>query len=252
MSSRARVPSFRHASSSVSYRKSVARLRSPNNSQVRPRMPRAARSARKARNGAIPVPGPTMITGIAGSAGSRKWLVWIYACDRPRFGRAIGQEAAGRRRGAPGRAVSSRTTATHRCTSPWRRPRRRRDRIQPRPQRRQRRHQVGQPRPRRRKRLQQIQQIGVGRFGAVGTLAQLGAALRRGADAWRSSPAGRWCGPAGGRCRDMRVKRLAQRAGRRRRDTAPVRRRWRRGRRDRPATRAGSFGVARPIESPGS
>ena len=37
----------------------------------------AARSARKARNGAMPVPGPTMMTGTAGSAGRRKWLVWM-------------------------------------------------------------------------------------------------------------------------------------------------------------------------------
>ena len=32
--------------------------------------------SRKARNGAMPVPGPTMITGTEGSAGKRKWLVW--------------------------------------------------------------------------------------------------------------------------------------------------------------------------------
>ena len=33
---------------------------------------RCARSCRKPRNGASPVPGPTMITGTAGSSGSRK------------------------------------------------------------------------------------------------------------------------------------------------------------------------------------
>ncbi len=74
------------------------------------------------------------------------------------------------RRSRPRR--SSRTTLTQRCTSVGRDPWRGGDRVEPWPQRRQRRHEVGQPRPCRGERRQQIEQIGVGGFGAVGTLGQ--------------------------------------------------------------------------------
>ena len=53
----------------------MARFWSPKNSQFGPLAPRASRSSRKARNGAMPVPGPTMMAGALSSAGGAKpWL----------------------------------------------------------------------------------------------------------------------------------------------------------------------------------
>ena len=83
---------------------------------------------------------------------------------------------------------------------------RRRDGIEPWPQRRQRAQQIGQRRARGRKCLQQVEQIGVRRFGAVLALrqrAQSGgmARMRR-----SSSPADPACGRAGARCRDALVE----------------------------------------------
>ena len=64
----------RSSSSSSRYRKSVAARWSPKNSQFFPLRPMALRSCRKARNGAMPVPGPTMIIGVSPLAGGRKAL----------------------------------------------------------------------------------------------------------------------------------------------------------------------------------
>ncbi len=50
----------------------VCNCRWPNTSQFFPRAPTASRSCMNARNGATPVPGPIMIIGRCGSAGSRK------------------------------------------------------------------------------------------------------------------------------------------------------------------------------------
>ena len=55
---------------------------SPKKSQVRPLIPCAARCCRKARKGAMPVPGPHMMTGTLGSSGRRKWLSCIWAGSR--------------------------------------------------------------------------------------------------------------------------------------------------------------------------
>ena len=65
----------------------------------------------------MPVPGPTMMMGTAGSAGRRKWLVWIWAricpCTAARCAR---KEEAMPWRSLPRRIVC--TTLTQRCTWP--------------------------------------------------------------------------------------------------------------------------------------
>ena len=42
----------------------------------------------------MPVPGPHMMIGVAGSAGRRKWLVWMKARTGPCRTGAVGEEAA--------------------------------------------------------------------------------------------------------------------------------------------------------------
>ena len=44
-------------------------------SQLRPAAPSSCRCSTNARNGAMPVPGPTMMTGAVGSAGNLKFLL---------------------------------------------------------------------------------------------------------------------------------------------------------------------------------